>query len=1118
MPTALQPCSRYYTNAQAGGKLSSVNYNMRMLRKLLILFLLLAGCWRTGSAQQVKPVQVIPQLLQPYSIYLSDYYSQDREKMVVTLISRDLQKPVLSVKLRMSIEGQSAQLRSKAYADLPLLQLEAGVPLRLSLQDLAPYFHPNNLDVSGITRSQFQQQGRLPEGLYSFCFEAVEVNTGQVVSQKSCATAWLSLSDPPLVNLPRKGELIPYRDPQNIIFQWTPRHLASSAFAAEYEFTLVELWDTGVAPEVAFRTAQPLYQTTTRTTTLLYGPAEPALLPGRCYGWRVRAKGGIGAETTELFRNSGYTEVHWFTYQADCPAPRQALARAESGRAEIAWLPDPTAFRYLVEYRELGNSKADQWHKVRSSESRAMLYELKAGRSYEYRVGSQCGTVSGEDAWAFSPLHRFDMPERVASQGLAQCNLEPLLNLTNKTQLEALQPGEVIMAGDFPVRLLRVSGQKSFTGTGYVVIPFLGETRVRVQFANIQVNTDYQLIAGVIETVYDASEGQIADVGEVGKVGNKGGIVWEDNVEADIKVDFVIPSVDNIVVSLTEGEPSKEGEIGATLTITGQNGEIFIQKINNLPTSIQDKDGNLFVIDERGNISKSDTNGENQETVEVEKANDSTQVYITYGKQKYRDKDVIFLPFDINNNIKLAAVVENDTTKNKLFTWKGTTSFNNDQATLALGKITGSSAQKVELIYGSKTITVSLNIIKAYFERLPDGISGQRNLYGYDEMDKANSDDDHVSVETNGETYIDLKTSTKNLNGIFLMSDNNQIAEAVIDGKKVKIIGKSLNKQQTVIRAYTVNDSSTAIAKIAVNVYDKVNVDGNIFSVYLTGSPSTQVSGGLSAGAVKAEANKHLKSLVVEINTLNTGVQIPVAYDLNGNGKLDFYKNDPQQPELSIVYKELLANKLKFNDIVRFKDTFTRNWVIMDSVKKGDNYILVKSNEGDKGLDLSKPFGEYSLQSPSGARSEPFQILNISGDTVFITTSTNVSSVKGFTYDHPKTSNLKTSHVIVSLSETAGLSPYEGNPNSFLDDRPALVCESTNFSVVTMGERIAHELMHGQGLRDVNDNTNIMNFNTTLSIGNQPFRYQGIDPVKTGTNTIDHSYPKQNQWELIKAR
>jgi len=90
----------------------------------------------------------------------------------------------------MTITGQSATIRSKDNVYYPPVNLDAGIPTRLSLSDLSPYFNPNNLDFQGITKAQYQQSGKLPEGFYQFCFEAVELNTGRVVSQNSCSMAW----------------------------------------------------------------------------------------------------------------------------------------------------------------------------------------------------------------------------------------------------------------------------------------------------------------------------------------------------------------------------------------------------------------------------------------------------------------------------------------------------------------------------------------------------------------------------------------------------------------------------------------------------------------------------------------------------------------------------------------------------------------------------------------------------------------------------------------------------------------------------------------------------------------------------------------------------------------
>ena len=62
---------------------------------------------------QVYPVQVVSQLLPPYTLNVSDYYQGTQEKLVVLLTNTDLTKPVLQVRLKMSIQGQNAKLKSR---------------------------------------------------------------------------------------------------------------------------------------------------------------------------------------------------------------------------------------------------------------------------------------------------------------------------------------------------------------------------------------------------------------------------------------------------------------------------------------------------------------------------------------------------------------------------------------------------------------------------------------------------------------------------------------------------------------------------------------------------------------------------------------------------------------------------------------------------------------------------------------------------------------------------------------------------------------------------------------------------------------------------------------------
>src|ERR1044072_8561574 len=237
------------------------------MRRILIIaaFLLLPGICLVA---QQYPVQVTPQLVPPYSLQVSDYYSAiGSPKLNLLLLLRDFNKPSLQVRLRMSITSQSVAIVTREDVSFTAIEILSGQPKYIQPADLTEYFNSNNLTFSGITQSQYQQTGKLPEGFYTFCFEVVDVATGQTVSNKGCTIAWLTLSEPPLLNLPRKSEaLIPVIEPaaQNVSFQWTPRHTASpTAYTIDYNFKLVELPLGTTTPEADFASYPAIYEEST---------------------------------------------------------------------------------------------------------------------------------------------------------------------------------------------------------------------------------------------------------------------------------------------------------------------------------------------------------------------------------------------------------------------------------------------------------------------------------------------------------------------------------------------------------------------------------------------------------------------------------------------------------------------------------------------------------------------------------------------------------------------------------------------------------------------------------------------------------------------------------------
>ena len=194
---------------------------LRAIRFVLWVLLVVLGA-------QVKaqfPVQVVPQIKSPASLNLSEYYTGAIPKLTVTLTNRDLSQPTLNVKLRIRISSNSVQLKTDESRVYSPVNLSPGVPVQLSGAALAQYLNPDNLLFQGFTKQEYLRTGQIPEGLYTFCFEAVEANTNRVLSQSgACALAWISKTEPPLLNTPFNHSAIIIKNPAFIPFNWTPRH------------------------------------------------------------------------------------------------------------------------------------------------------------------------------------------------------------------------------------------------------------------------------------------------------------------------------------------------------------------------------------------------------------------------------------------------------------------------------------------------------------------------------------------------------------------------------------------------------------------------------------------------------------------------------------------------------------------------------------------------------------------------------------------------------------------------------------------------------------------------------------------------------------------------------
>ena len=489
-----------------------------MKRYLSILFLLfgLLLCF----AQQY-PVRLVPVVFPPYNVRLSDYALNSEPKLQLQVLMTDLLEPPHKMGIKFSLEsgGRVIAVSAPFVNGLEPFLLQPGNNISLSNLDLKPLFKLENL--SGISPSNYARA--LPDGLYQYCFQAYDFYTKNNLSQKSCASVYQVLYEPPFLNLPQKGEKVTKKaEFQGVVFNWSPRQTAPNT---KYIFTLKEIWDKQRDPESAFLAARVLWKEETFAPSLYYGVDKTQLIPKRRYAWQVQAVSGTPQynhspmQEGGVYKNNGLSEIFFFDYVENCPVPAFLMAKtAARGKAEIQWMLQGAFSKlFRVEYRKKGSSSP--WLSETSYQNSAILSGLENNTEYEYRVGAVCGEnksfnpddLSQADAFTYSGVQYFTTNFSNPNKNSAQCGVMPAVDLSNKKPYDRpLTPNEVFTAGDFPVTVITAQGTAgNYTGEGFIQVPYLADTKIKVIFNNIQLNSEKQLINGTVETAYDIEEGNV---------------------------------------------------------------------------------------------------------------------------------------------------------------------------------------------------------------------------------------------------------------------------------------------------------------------------------------------------------------------------------------------------------------------------------------------------------------------------------------------------------------------------------------------------------------------------------------------------------------------------------
>jgi len=598
----------------------------RVLLSLLLFFTLVINApgLSAAPAGSTYPVQVTPMLIPPYSLYLSDYFSGTTERLSLTLTNRDLQQPQVRVKLRLTIACASGlTLTTHPQAVFDPIVLDAGVPTRLTMQELAPYFLPARLLTQG-----YMQGGKLSEGNVEFGFEVLEYNTGKILSQKNIAFGNIISPKPPKLNLPINNDIVTVNEPQQLTFQWSPQYFSTGN--VEYEFVIKELMDKTASPQEAFLYSREVYRTTTTASAINYTMGEPTLEGNKRYAWCVRAVMHDGIETINRFENDGYSPVSVFDMRYDCRPLMDVQATTERGTITLRWSPQPHHLKYVVSYRRT-DFDANTWYTKTTTGTSINLSDIAPGQNFTYRVGAYCD----DNTPVYSAPGTISVPAE-DTEFLANCGKDPQIKITNRKPKDRLNVNDIIMAGDFPVTLTRVSGSNgTFTGEGSVRIPYLF-ANFAVRFNNINVSEENRLIGGVIETVYDKTEKGVGNLDALDQGGTDGNIK-SGITKANKTVEFTLPEKFTVQYSEELATLTFKDETGTAI------GNVDIPKNPAgkpiLPLTVEDKNGNVYEVHEN-----------------PEKSTSSTQPYVAVklGKQ---EGEIPFGSMDLNVQDEAKATV-----------------------------------------------------------------------------------------------------------------------------------------------------------------------------------------------------------------------------------------------------------------------------------------------------------------------------------------------------------------------------------------------------------------------------------------------------------------------------
>ena len=291
--------------------------------------------------------------------------------------------------------------------------------------------------------------------------------------------------------------------PQQVLFSWTPRNTASpnSALNTEYELSLYEVRPEDANPNDIVLSTPPVFQITTNFNQYIYGIADPPLIEGIQYAWRVRA---IDITGRDAFRNQGFSEVCSFTYKGSLGGISTGLVAGftaegkTQSRADFGWQADPEQFDgYRIEYKKVGEGY--HWFplEIRSGEQDYVkVFDVGPSTAYEARIQGKKDGFYG----SYSEIIPFVTPG-IREYACGQNTYNPL---PPGAPLTSAYTNMVVMARDKPLTCTEITPLDQpgwFRGKGYVKMDVWAGANFAAIFDRLQIDENLRVVGGGIKLI-----------------------------------------------------------------------------------------------------------------------------------------------------------------------------------------------------------------------------------------------------------------------------------------------------------------------------------------------------------------------------------------------------------------------------------------------------------------------------------------------------------------------------------------------------------------------------------------------------------------------------------------